>query len=85
MISYDVYKGFQSCRNWPLEKMEDLFSKKLTKAATELFEEHLEKYGYEYEIITDIELLKEYVSHCKELQLEIVVMKVMSCKKNSLL
>ena len=79
-INHNVYRGLQCYHNWPLEKEEDNISKELTKSAASLFEEHLEKYGYEYEIITDVELLKEYVNHCKKLQLEIIVMKIMSNK-----
>ena len=75
-----AYRGLQSYHNWPLEKEEDTISKELTKSAASLFERHLEKYGYEYEIITDVELLKKYVNHCKNLQLEIIVMKIMSNK-----
>lgn len=81
LIIQGVYRGLQSYHNWPLEKEEDYISKEITKSTTVFFEEHFAKYGYEYEIITDIELLKDYVNHCNKLQLATIVMKIMSIKK----
>lgn len=72
-INHGVYKGIQSCHNWPLGREKDIVSEELTKAA----DDHFEKNDYR-EIMRDTELLNRYVRHCKELKINVVVMKVMS-------
>jgi hypothetical protein len=75
LISHSIYKGLQSYHNWPLEKEGDLISKELTKAVQNFFDEN----GY-IEIMRDTKLLRRYVSHCKKLKINVIIIKIMSSK-----
>jgi hypothetical protein len=76
-IKHDVYRGLESYHNWPLEKEKDTISKELTKLAEISFEEN----NYN-EIMTDVELLREYVNHCEKLRIKAIIMKIMSRKND---
>ena len=73
LINHSAYRGVQSYHNWPLAREQDPVSKELTREIDHDFE----KNGYG-EILGDTELLKKYVAHCKDLKIEVVVMKIMS-------
>ncbi len=73
LINHSAYRGVQSYHNWPLAREQDPVSKELTREVDHEFE----KNGY-VEILGDTELLKKYVAHCKDLKIEVVVMKIMS-------
>lgn len=73
LINHSVYKGIQSYHNWPLARENESVSKELTKAINNYFDgnDHIE-------IMTDTELLKRYFMHCKKLNMDVFIMKVMS-------
>ena len=75
LIEQGVYRGLESYHSWPLSQKNDDTSKELTVAAEALFERN----DY-YEIITEVELLRRYVDHCRKLKIDIIIMKIMSNK-----
>jgi len=80
IIKDDIYRGLETYYSWPLEKKDDIVSRELTRLAEASFEENSLEGNFYYEILTDVELLKRYVNHCNELQIEIIIMRVMTNK-----
>lgn len=75
LIDHKVYKGIQSYHNWPLARETDSVSKELTKEVNNYFD------GSNYiEIMRDTKLLNRYLMHCKKLNIDVFIMKVMSSK-----
>lgn len=75
LINHSAYKGIQSYHNWPLAREADSVSKELTKEVNNYFD------GNDYiEIIRDTKLIKRYLTHCNKLNMDVIIMKVMSSK-----
>ena len=75
LINHRVYRGIQSYHNWPLEREKDSISKELTKVVDNYFDNN----NY-IEIMRDTKLLEQYVKHCKKIKIDVIIMKIMSCK-----
>ena len=76
-FNHPEYKGLESHNNWPLSNMNDHESKDLTN----IIDDHFTKNNY-IEIISNTNLLKKYVDHCKKLGIEIIILKIMTQKRS---
>lgn len=76
-LGNSIYRGIENYHNWPLETQKDNISLDLTKQ----LEKHFDENDY-VEILKDINLLKKYVKHCKELGVNIVIFKVMTANNS---
>ncbi len=76
-LSSDVYRGIENYHSWPLETQKDSVSLDLTKQ----LEKHFDENDY-VEILKDVNLLKKYVKHCKELGIDVVIFKIMTANNS---
>ena len=75
------YKGIDSCISWPLENNTDEISVKLTQEVTTRW---LNSSRYGLWTITDMKLLKQYITHCYKLDIPIRILAIESTNRHTI-